>query len=228
MVEYDNIADMFARLEASAVSYVVMRNFDNLLEDSIYMAGHGDIDMLCADMKQTVDAIGAKPSNPEFGEYGDGTHFYIVYKGKKVSVDVRSVGDGYYCESWEKNILATRVLHKCFYVMNEENHLYSLIYHAIFQKPSLSDEYQQRLSDMIGRDSSESELIDCLEDYMKKNGYNYVYANDFRVPLRQCMHDRTLCCYSFSERWPHFKYDTKLKTIDFLVKLKHKIFGDPR
>lgn len=228
MIEYDNIADMFARLNESGVPYVVLRNFDNLLEDSIYMAGHGDIDMLCLDMKQTVDAIKAKPSNPELGEYGDGTHFYIVYKSKKVSVDVRSVGDGYYCEAWEKNILATRVQHECFYIMNDENHLYSLIYHAIFQKPALSEEYQQRLSYMIGRNSSESELIDSLEDYMRANGYFYVYAKDFRVPLRQCMHDRTICRYSFAERWPHLKYDTKLKTIDLLVKVKHKLFGKPQ
>lgn len=51
-MEYTHIADMFDRLNKAGCEYVVLRNYDNLLEDEIYMAGHGDIDMLCRDVKK--------------------------------------------------------------------------------------------------------------------------------------------------------------------------------
>lgn len=223
-MEYTNIADMFDRLNKAGCEYVVLRNYNNLLEDDIYMAGHGDVDMLCRDVKVVVDAIGAKTCRPQYGEMGDNVHFYIRYKGQKVSIDLRSVGDGYYCEEWEDAILKTRVPHKCFYVMNEENHLYSLIYHAIFQKPVLSDEYQQRLSSMVGEGlQTESQLIDMLEAYMMQHGYKYVFCKDYYVPLRHCMHNKSLCNYTWTDRWPHFKFEMRVNFIALLVKMKHTI-----
>lgn len=223
-MEYTNIAEMFARLNAAGCEYLVLRNYENLLEDEIYMAGHGDIDMLCRDAKEIVDVIGAKTCRPQYGEMGDNTHFYIMYKGQRVSIDLRSVSDGYYCKEWAEEMLRTRVLHECFYVMNEENHLYSLIYHAIFQKPQLSDEYQLRLSRMQGEELlSEKQLIDQLEHYMREHGYRYVYCKDYYVPLRHCMGDKTLCNYTWGERWPHLKFELRVNFISLLVRVKHAI-----
>lgn len=224
MINYTNIADMFNRMNNAGCEYVILRNYDNLLDDEIYMAGHGDIDMLCRDVKQIVSVIGAKTCRPQLGEMGDNIHFYIIYKNKKVCIDIRSVGDNYYCEKWEDNILKTRIPHKCFYVMNDENHLYSLIYHAIFQKSIFSSEYQQRLSYMTGNKFlNESQFIEMLEIYMRKNGYNYVFAKDYYVQTRMCMHDKSLLKYTWRERWPHIKFDTKVYVIDCLVKIKHSL-----
>lgn len=218
------MTDMFTRLNDAGCEYVVLRNYEKLLEDEVYMAGHGDVDMLCRDVKKVVDTIGAKTCRPQYGDLGDNVHFYIVYKGKNVSIDLRSVGDGYYCAEWENAILKTRVPYECFYVMNDENHLYSLIYHAIFQKPQLTEEYRIRLSNMYGKAmQTESQLIDILEAYMRKHNYKYVYCTDFYVPLRLCMHDRSLYSYTWRERWPHFKFDTFVSFIGLLVKIKHLI-----
>lgn len=223
--EYTNMSDMFSRLNNAGCEYVVLRNYNNLLNDEIYMAGHGDVDMLCRDVRKVVDIIGAKACRPQYGEYGDNVHFYIMYKGKKVSIDLRSVGDGYYCEQWEEAILKSRVMYGCFYIMNEENQYYSLIYHAIFQKNQLSEEYRLRLSEMNGISiRTESQLIDILETYMKKNNYKYVFCKDHYVPLRMCMHDKSLCCYNWKDRWPHFKFDTRVRLISFMVKVKHAIW----
>lgn len=223
MMEYSNLADMFDRLNRNGCEYVVLRNYSNLL-DSIYMDGHDDVDILCRDVKTVVNAIGAETCRPQYGVMGDNVHFYIRYKDEKVSIDVRSVGDGYYCEEWGDAILRTRVPYKCFYVMNEENHVYSLIYHAVFQKPGLSNEYQQLLSGMLGKElQTESQLIDILEAYMGQHGYRYVYCKDFHVPLRHCMHDRSLCSYTWRDRWPHLKFEICVKLIALLVKMKHTI-----
>lgn len=223
-MEYTNIADMFIRLNEAGCEYVVLRNYDNLLEEEIFMVGHGDIDMLCRDVRKVVDVIGAETCRPQYGKMGDNVHFYIKYKGQKVSIDIRSVGDGYYCDKWENAILSTRIPHKCFYVMNAENHFYSLIYHAIFQKPMLSNEYQQRLSEMLGKGlQTESQLIDVLEKYMMDHNYRYVYCKDFHVPLRHCMHNKMLCNYTWVERWPHFKFDMRVNFIALLVNIKHAI-----
>ncbi len=226
MIEYTNIEDMFNRMNEANCEYVILRNYDNLLEDEIYMAGHGDIDMLCRDVKLVVDLIGAETCRPSLGKMGDYIHFFVMYKGRKVSIDIRSVGDNYYCKEWEDEILKTRVPHKCFYVMNEENHVYSLIYHAVFQKPALSGEYQNRLSAMLDKENmSESQLIDQLEDYMRKKGYYYVFAKDFYVRTRMCMHDKSLLKYTWIERWPHIKFDTRVAFIELLVKCKHLLIG---
>lgn len=222
MIDYKNIADMFNRMNEAGCEYVVLRNYDNLLQDEIYMAGHGDIDMLCRDVEKVVRIIDAKTCRPQYGEMGDYIHFFIMYKGQKVSIDIRSVGDNYYCQKWEEEILKTRIPYECFYVMNNENHLYSLIYHAIFQKPTLTLEYQKRLSAMIGKGSlEEAQLIDMLEDYMRQKKYNYVFAKDFYVRTRMCMHDKSLLKYTWAERWPHIKFDMQIGIIDFLVRVKH-------
>lgn len=190
------------------------------------MAGHGDIDLLCRNAYETVEAIKAMPCNPELGRMGDNTHFYIMYCGQKVSIDVRSLGDGYFCEPWEAAMLKNRVRHECFYIMDEENRLYSLIYHAIFQKPSLSEEYLGRLLSMTGnKQLSEYQLIELLEQFMRRHGYNYVYANDYYVPLRRCMHDKSLCHFTLAERWPHFKFELWVGIIALLVEIKHIILG---
>lgn len=165
--------------------YVVMRNYENMNSDSIFMDGHEDIDMLCDDYKKVVDVLDARPRR----YYDNKVQYYILLNGNKLKIDLRHVGDRYYDENWQKDILNRRRMYDFgFYVMSEEDYYYSLIYHAVLQKKKLSDDYEIKLSEMgsnIGIEgSNETEFLDILFQMMKKNGYFYTFPEDSTVPNR--------------------------------------------
>lgn len=229
--QYNSIKEVIDVLREQEVKYLILRNYDNLLSDDIYMDGHGDVDCLCADSRHMADIIGAKAyTNKPKQVCNDGTHFYILIGGQEVSLDLRHVGDGYYCEKWQRDMLARRVKHDGFYVMAQEDYFYSLIYHAILQKPRLSDEYRQLLSRMAAelgfekKTYTEKELIALLEAFMQKNGYTYIYPVDTYVPLHTKYINRRLITPNRQLAWEHWKFDTKVAIIHFLVCVKHMNF----
>ena len=144
-MEYANFRDVLEVLHRNQILYVILRNYDNLLEQKVYMDGHGDVDMLVEDSYKVADLLGAKT----YQMHGDdGTHYYVIVNRQRVSLDLRHIGDGYYCKRWQQDMLKRRVKYNGFYVMNVEDYFYSLIYHAILQKPIFSEEYRNRLSIM--------------------------------------------------------------------------------
>ena len=226
---YDSFSEVIDKLHKYNVKYLILRNYDNLLERSLYVDGHGDVDMLVDD-SSVVSAILEAQTYPLHGN--DGTHFKIIVDGQPVSLDLRHVNDGYYCSKWQKEMLERRILYNGFYVLNQEDSFYSLIYHAILQKPSLSTEYKSRLVSMakslkifVKDTVSANDFVSLLEQYMVKNGYRYTYPSDVYVPLKTGIIDKTLIEKNSKLFWKHWKYDMKLKMINFAVKCKHLIFN---
>ena len=82
------------------------------------------------------------------------------------------MGDNYYCADWEKDILSKRVLHKGFYIMDDINHFYSLMYHGLCQKAPgrLSNTYKTKFLDFepktnVGiNESNPSEMLHIKDD----------------------------------------------------------------
>lgn len=75
--------------------------------------------------------------------------------------------------------------------MDDENYLYSLIYHATIQKVKFADDYRELLKEMairqgvvIGGESNREDFIRVLEQYMQEKGYKYVYTEDPSIPLQ--------------------------------------------
>lgn len=225
MNEYTCFQEIIDVLNENNLSYLILRNYNNLLEKDMYMNGHGDVDMLVADSKVVKETLKAQ----EYPIHGDdGTHYFIVVNKEKVSLDLRHVGDGYYCTSWQKDMLDRRVKQNGFYVMSPEDYFYSLIYHAILQKPKLSKEYQHRLTKMaaelnisIGEKMTSSDFIKLLENYMRKNSYTYTFPTDIYVPLNKKLIDKKLLIKNKKLAWEHWKFDTKCTIIGYAVKCKH-------
>lgn len=225
---YTNISEFFQTLNDAGIRYLVLRNFENLLEPEMYVGGHGDIDLLCDDSQEIVHLIDAKPLTPDKCNLrGDGIHYSIEVNGHSVQLDLRQIGDGYYCQKWEKELLDRRVKHDCFYVMSEEDYFYTLTYHAILQKRSLSDEYRSRLLEMARQlkltveEPSEKGLLWLLENYMRDHGYCFTYSQDRRVPNRFNLVDERLVEKNKELQLYHFGFDFLVTTIEWLVKLKH-------
>ncbi|NLG05026.1 MAG: hypothetical protein GX567_14520 [Clostridia bacterium] len=211
---------------------MILRNYENLLSPDFYLNGHGDVDILCEDSRALAKAIGAKSYTNKTKEVcNDGVHYYILINSEHVSLDLRSVGDGYYCKKWQEEMLQRRVLHEGFYVMDKYDYLYSLIHHAILQKNKFSSEYKGRLSKMCSelgielKEHSIHEFITLLQNYMRENKYCFVYPTDTFVPLRTEFIDKELLEMNIALAFSHWKFDTKVKVIEFLVEIKHFLLG---
>lgn len=223
MKRYDDIRQVFNLLNASGVDYLVLRNYEMMLSPELYVGDHADIDLLCDDSRKIVQVLGASSTKD------DGIHYFLNIRGQNVSFDLRQVGDGYYCEQWERDLLTRKKFTHCFYVMSDEDYFYTLIYHAVLQKRKLSEEYKYRLLEMASRNGVSNEIKDekgficLLENYMKKKGYRFVYSHDFMVPNRLHLVDSQMVEKDFKLWLAHFLFDTKVAWIRFLVKVKHWI-----
>lgn len=228
--EYLSIFDFISTLKDSSIEYAILRNYENLLEESLYVDGHGDIDLICSNSKQLAQYLNARPHEGHIQNgVHDEVHYYIHINHDYVSLDLRFVGDGYYCEKWQKEMLERRTMQNGFYVLDDIDYFYSLIYHAIFQKKNLTDEYKNRLKKMaenvgiLVREPSTQFFVGLLEDFMVKNDYQYVYPLDKHVPLKT-KHIQKIRLLKINKalRYKHLVYDTKIRTIEILVQLKQK------
>lgn len=174
------LKDFFEYLNRNC-TYLVLRNWDNLLDETMYGAGHEDIDILCSDIKEFITLTGAKRVHKERCR----DNYIVSFGERQVRFDVRWVGDGYYPADWEAQMLERRVLNDQFiYVMELEDYFFSLLYHALLQKPSLSSEYLQKLNktyNLLFESSGElgeKELLELLNDYLSRNGYCFEVTRD--------------------------------------------------
>lgn len=228
--EYQTVKLFVDALNNSGIKYLVLRNYENMLNPELYMEGHGDIDLLCSEGQALAKAIGAR-EYVNNKKCGDGVHYYVIIAGQHVSVDLRSVGDGYYCKKWQNEMLERRVLNECFYVMDAVDYFYSLVYHSILQKRKFTEEYKGRLSLMahnIGlvlRCDSEGEFIGHLESYMQKHGYMYTYPADTFVPLNTKLINKRFLERNNKLAFGHWMFDEKVTIIELLVRVKHFFQG---
>lgn len=181
-----SVEELFEILN-STINYVVLRNFECLPEQYV-MEKHGDIDLLTdnlADMKFITQG------KPVFAEQYRVLH-QVKIGGQQVLFDFRHVGDNYYCEQWQKDILQNRILSpKGFFRPSDEDHFYSLLYHAAVQKPAIAPDYIQRLvrlaldQSISGIDAqvlgSPSQVRKILADFLQKHDYNFTIPVDHSV-----------------------------------------------
>lgn len=163
MWKWNSLKDLFGKL--NEMEYVILRNHETL-EEEISMGG--DIDILCLKKAYVVDQIHADKRILRDETF----NYFIMVKDKKIPIDIREVGDGYYDEKWEKNMLNKRIKTAGFYIMDEENYKYSLLYHALLHKFEIKETYIYRLKDMFGIEiGNDDNTYKLLGNYMRKMGY---------------------------------------------------------
>lgn len=176
----NQLKDLFNHLNNNC-RYLVLRNWDNLLDESIYGQGHEDIDVLCEDLGEFIKITGAKRVHSE----KDRDNYVVPFEGMNVRFDVRWVGDGYYPEGMERAMLNNRRMNEqSVFIPSIVDYYYSLAYHALLQKPSVSEEYLEKLNQVRQiltqtRASIEQSAISIeLCDFLKKNEWKFEYPND--------------------------------------------------
>ncbi len=156
--------------------YVFLRNADLVKND---FSESDDWDILCIDINRIIECMQAIPLNGKNNCF----NYYTLVNGKKLLLDIRCVGDGYYDKIWEEDMLNTREKRENYYVLNSENRKFSLLYHCLIQKDSKS---RQKYEDDIKNDFGIFNFDDNMKKlakYMEKKGYYYVKPLDEGVYL---------------------------------------------
>ncbi len=171
----------------STTNYVILRNFEQFPE-KFNSEEHKDIDILTDDHLQLPYIIDQrKPRDDEIIVPST-----VNIGNETILFDIRYVGDRYYDEKWSKDILSRRVLSpKRFYIPNTEDHFYSLLYHMIIHKSKLSNDYIQKLVDLVEISeikniqkeefSNFDKLKEILDNYMKERGYEYTDSLQYKI-----------------------------------------------
>lgn len=205
MKNWTNLAEAFQILNTQC-NYLVLRNFEDFYDD-ILLPGHDDIDVLCASKADRKKMVQLMDAVTRVG-IDNGIHYKFLYQNTEIALDIRTVGDGYYDKKWQKNMLQNRVLNpKGFYTMNEDDYFHSLIYHAIYQKNELSNDYLTRLRSM--RNGYEQKVQEDFEEAL----YDYMIGNDYYFSMTE---DESVI-----KRFITPKYKNRIK-YPFVMKLKHK------
>jgi len=165
-------------------NYIVLRNFDNLEEQ--LTTKHPDVDILTENKNLTREILNAaKTKNQSYR-----VQHSVKINNKDINFDIRYVGDNYYDKNWEIELLQSRVKHeKGFYIPNNINLFYSLIYHALIHKQHISEDYIKQfltLSIRLNLDFKvcnlvDTSLLDILFSYMHEHNYDIVEPYDLSV-----------------------------------------------
>ena len=181
---YASLKEFFYVLNTS-VSYVVLRNFENF-PDNYFAEKHEDIDLLVSNLNSIVYLTGAQKVFSKRNR----VHFTVRIANKNIPFDFRYCGDSYYDKKWENNILETRILKDdIFFIPNNSNLFYTLLYHALVHKHDLAQDYIKNLKLINTKYDISSNL--CFDDmkilfskltnFMKLNNYQYVVPTDSSV-----------------------------------------------
>lgn len=162
-MEFSSIQDFFCFINKNS-EYVILRNWDNIINN---ISNGEDIDLLVEDKSKFINLVNATP------KYKDKlrSNYYVTVGNKKIRLDVRSFGDGYYPFFWEKLFLKNRVFNKDIdaYTLNGDDYYSALLYHSLIQKPDLKVKYLSVLCQLSRKDMSFDQLIEDLRTRLKQN-----------------------------------------------------------
>ncbi len=178
---WHSLRDLFSCL-GETMPYVVLRNSE-MLPDAFDPSIHGDIDLLVPDAAECAGVLGARKVFPDPWR----VHYEVVVAGNPVRFDFRFVGDGYYDERWEREILANSVDNDGVRRPAPVDAFYALAYHALFQKLAVAPDYEEKaraLAQVAGLkgDSFEDWLV-MLEDFLANRRYTVTRPADSSVYL---------------------------------------------
>ncbi len=150
-----------------------MRNTENPFCDESL---DEDTDILCRSKEQLCDILALEPvSNTSVYNY------YTLIDGKRVRIDIREIGDGYYDDRWEELLLSRRIMQNGVYVLGEEDYYYTILYHVLIHKHEISGKYVDLLHTYrYGRT-----IYVEMRDYLKRNRIRIIRPKDKGVSFNK-------------------------------------------
>lgn len=177
---WPDLKTLFRTLKKLGTHYVVLRKYETLPDS--FLDGDHDIDLLCGNLAEMLLITGATKRSVGISGY------QLVIDSEKTDFDIRFVGDNYYDSSWANNILSSRQFNvNGISVMTKENQLFSILYHCLTQKKSISNYYSKEISRLINLifnknlPTSTNALLDLLASFMKSHAYTCPKPRDASV-----------------------------------------------
>jgi len=148
--------------------YVILRNWEGLPFD-VSLGEHSDLDLLVYDFSHFFEIFpDAKLEYPH-----PRVRTRIPIEDSYIYADIRSIGDCYYPEDFQKAILQTREWNeRGFFTPDPMHHRIALAYHAVHHKNGISNEYKRWLGD--------AEIPELLEA-LKQSNVGWTPTNDNTV-----------------------------------------------
>lgn len=179
---WNSLEEVFNILNET-LNYIILRNFETL-EDELD-ALHPDIDLLVENKTLAINILNAKATTDKAYR----VQYDVLIDNKNINFDLRHIGDNYYCEKWERELISTRIKENYFFRPDENNYFYSLAYHALLHKQYISKDYIMRLIEIsksfqLNIDKTnfiEAGMLDILSGFMDQNNYSYVEPDDLTV-----------------------------------------------
>lgn len=192
---WDSLSQLFSILN-DTVAYVVLRNFE-YLPARPHVPSHGDIDLLTGNYVDLCYVANAR----KVYRASYRVHHAVRIGGQDVLFDFRYVGDEYYDHRWQQDILSRRLLSpNGFYIPDDENHFFSLLYHAAVHKPRISADYVTKLLGLASAlelelprsvfDEDGSSLRSYLRRFLDSRGYSLTVPRDLSVFYNEEIGDR--------------------------------------
>ena len=169
---WDSLEHFFYCMNA-VEPYLILRNYDELDQN---VKAIDDIDLLVANRtKFSLFANAVKMSKGT-----ERANYQIVVDNKPLDIDLRYVGDNYFDQFWQQDCLNKRVLHdKGFYVMDDENQYFSLLYHVLIHKSKVPKKYTDLVNLTLG------ELQERLYKFMHQKSYHMVEPKDITLKFNK-------------------------------------------
>lgn len=184
---FNSEKDFFKKLNRNKkLKYVVLRE---------KKSKNDDIDVLVNDyfiFKRTSDCHSYKKKNLKFisnagdpiEDYGIKVANFIRIKDKIIKLDVRFVGDGYFDTRWQKRILDKRISKLYYYTPNNENYIFSLIYHVVYHKGFIDKKYNNILKKKFKLKSINlNKVTKIISNYLSLKEYKITRPLDLTIPV---------------------------------------------
>lgn len=153
--------------------YLILRNYDELSQD---IETIDDIDFLVANRQKFSLFTNAR----KMSKGTERANYQITVDGRLVDIDLRYVGDNYFDQFWQQDCLNKRVLHdRGFYVMDDENQHFSLLYHVLIHKSKIPEKYKKFAGSTL------DELRVELYKFMHRKDYRMVEPKDVTLKFNK-------------------------------------------
>lgn len=174
---WDSCDELFETLNLTT-EYVVLRGADNI-ENTVKTLS-GDVDILCSNIGEFTAAANAR------NIWNSKNFFHVNIAGQEVLFDIRYVGDDYFDESWQKNIIKNRVLNENgINIPRVDDYFFSHLYHAYIHKPYFFEKYIDRLTELSKKIGVESFKHDCQNNTndILRMLRGYLLAHNYKVSI---------------------------------------------
>jgi hypothetical protein len=193
-IKFNDFKEFFDVLNNNnKLKYLVQRSYNDISDINNFKDG-SDIDILVNDYYMFKSLVGARSNNKKYMREND-NGFYIqnnvIIGNNRVNIDVRYVGDNYYSDVWEFEMLENRKMIKIeninVYIPSEVDELYSLLYLVLVQKHNKdTSKHHNKIKELLySVETIEINKIGTINEFLKDiNGgwtflYNFLVKRDY-------------------------------------------------